>query len=99
MKPFDLRHNWRYTPEGQWTCECLLTYPTPRDGFCANKITRLREALAPVVAVADAYEWVAADGTQPPDECELVSTPDGGRTLLTVADALSIRAALRGVSS
>jgi len=105
MKTFDLRHNWiQNSDTRRWECECLLSGSIPYDGFCANKIRRLSDALAPLVTVADTYdagnleearpEWVA-HGTQKLDECQLAATR-GGRILLTVADVLRVRAALRG---
>jgi hypothetical protein len=106
MKTHDLRHEWEQNREtGRWECACLISLPSPADGFCPNKVAVLREALAPVVAIADAYDQSMLDEWRPewnrdgkhrdPSDVELVSAR-GGRTLLTLEDAQRVRAALRG---
>lgn len=89
MNRYDLLHNWTQNLDtNRWECACLISLPHPRDGYCPNKIEALRKALAPMDAIAAAYE-----NGDPSDA--LVSGPDG-TALLTLADVHRIRNALMG---
>lgn len=105
----DLRHDWTLVPNtdgpSRYECACLISKPRPEDGFCPNKIEALRTALAPIVAIADAYDSSNLDEHRPEWETDLdardfsdieLVSGRGGKVLLTLADVLAIRAALAG---